>query len=163
MKYQRLSSAELANLKDDFIRFIASQGVDAAAWTEMKNSNIEEAEEIIHIYSDLVYDQALSKCQFIEHVSAKEFKAIRFDDTESLVKGLKVKEGSKINLNTPDFHTSVQKGLENQEVEVFTAIKKHDQLREQEMYGWIKKGGYMADEKWFIEISRLIDHLKQAR
>ena len=160
MKYQRLSSAELETLKDDFIRFLASQGIDADAWLKMKTDCLNEAEEIINIYSDLVYDQALTKCNYIEHVSAKEFKTIHFTDTHAEVKGIKVTESSNINLNTPDFQKSVQEGLETNEITVFVASKKHEKLREQEMFEWIKKGGYMADEKWFFEVTRLIDHLK---
>ena len=112
MKYQRLTHAELENLKEDFIRFLASQGIDAEAWTKMKMGNNDSAEELINIYSDLVYDQALSKCQFLEHVSAKEFKSIHFLDQNTQIQGLKVKEGSEINLNTDQFQTSVQQGLE---------------------------------------------------
>lgn len=160
MKYKRLTTPELENLKDDFIRFLASQGIDADSWQKMKAENLEGAEEIINIYSDLVYDQALTKCEYIEHVSAKEFKTLKFGDTETTVQGIKVKEGSSINLNTPQFQDSVQQGLQNKEIEVFTATKKHEKLREQEMFDWMEKGGYMADNKWFDEVKRLITHLK---
>lgn len=160
MKYQRLTNPELENLKEDFIRFLASQGIDAEAWQKMKSEENDGAEEIINIYSDLVYDQALSKCTYIEHVSAKEFKTLKFEDEKTIVQGIKVKEDSNINLNTSEFQQSVQKGLENNEIEVFTASKNHEKIREQEMFDWIKKGGYMADEKWFNEVARLIDHLK---
>lgn len=161
MKYQRLSSAELDNLKEDFIRFIASQGIDAGAWQKMKSENTEGAEEIIDIYSDLVYDQALAKCEYLEHISAKEFKSFQFKDDLSVMYGIKVKPNSSINLNTDDFQSSVQKGIEQDEIEVFTATKKNEKLREQEMFEWISKGAYMANEKWFNEILRLINHLKE--
>lgn len=162
MKYQRLSSAELENLKEDFIRFIASQGIDADAWVKMKSENIDGAEEIIDIYSDLVYDQALSKCKYLEHISAKEFKSFQFNDDHSLMYGIKVKPGSTLNLNNDNFQSSVQQGIENNEIEVFTATKKNEKLREQEMFDWISKGAYMANEKWFNEILRLINHLKDS-
>jgi hypothetical protein len=160
MKYKRLTNPELENLKDDFIRFLASQGIDAESWQKMKSEQLDSAEEIIDIYSDLVYDQALTKCNYIEHVSAKEFKTLKFEDGQTVVQGIKVKEGSVINLNTPEFQSSVQKGLEDNEIEVFTATKKHQKLREQEMFEWIEKGGYMADDKWFTEVTRLVNHLK---
>jgi len=157
MKYQRLSTAELESLKDDFIRFMASQGIDAEAWQKMKSGRIEEAEEIIEIYSDLVYDQALSKCIYLEHISAKEFKTIQYKDEEAIVLGLKVKDYSNINLNTDNFQKDVEQGLANNEIEVFTATKKHENLREQEMFEWIKNGAYMADETWFNQLQKLVD------
>ena len=159
MKYQRLSSAELENLKDDFIRFIASQGIDAGAWQKMKDEDKQSAEEIIDIYSDLVFEQALSKCQFLEHISAKEFKTMHYKDEETVVYGIRVKEGSNINLNTDNFQKDVQSGLTTNEIEVFTATKKHENIREQEMFEWIKKGAYMADDNWYKELERLSNHL----
>ena len=161
MKYQRLSTSELENLKEDFIRFIASQGIDAEAWQKMKSDNLEGAEEIIDIYSDLVYDQALNKCQFLEHISAKEFKAIHYKDEETVIFGIRVKEDSNINLNTNDFQKDVERGLASNEIEVFSATKKHDKLREQEMFEWIKKGAYMANDNWFKELKRLSEHLNE--
>jgi hypothetical protein len=160
MKYQRLSNTELENLKDDFIRFIASQGIDAESWQKMKSEDLDSAEEIIEIYSDLVYDQALNKCTYLEHISAKEFKSLHFTDKNAVVYGIRVKPNSDINLNTDSFQASVQKGIETNQIEVFTASKKHEKLREQEMFEWIAKGAYMADEKWFKEITRLLEHLK---
>lgn len=160
MKYQRLSNTELENLKDDFIRFLASQGIDADLWQKMKADELDKAEEIIDIYSDLVYDQALSKCKYLEHVSAKEFKTIEFRDDEAWVQGIRVKPNSEINLNTNKFQESVQEGLTRDEVEVFTASKKYQNIREQEMFEWIRKGAYMTDDKWFNEITRLLQHLK---
>ena len=157
MKYQRLSTEELEALKDDFIRFIASQGIDAEAWQKMKLDNLEEAEEIIDIYSDLVYEQALSKCNYLEHISAKEFKTIQYNDEEARVIGLRVKEGSGINLNTDNFQKDVANGLASKEIEVFTATKKHEKLREQEMFEWIKNGAYMADEIWFNQMKILVE------
>ena len=157
MKYQRLSTEELEALKDDFIRFIASQGIDADAWQKMKSDSIQEAEEIIDIYSDLVYEQALSKCNYLEHISAKEFKTIQYNDEEAIVFGIKVKEGSDINLNTDNFQKDVELGLANNEIEVFSATKKHEKLREQEMFEWIKNGAYMADELWFNQMKKLVE------
>lgn len=160
MKYQRLSTSELENLKEDFIRFLASQGIDADAWQKMKSEDLDSAEEIIDIYSDLVYDQALSKCIYLEHISAKEFKAIEFRDNEAWVQGIKVKPNSEINLNTDQFQQLVQDGLIRDEIEVFTAQKEYKKIREQEMFEWIKKGAYMTNDNWFKEISRLLAHLK---
>jgi hypothetical protein len=76
------------------------------------------------------------------------------------VQGIRVKSNSDINLNTDKFQESVQEGLTRNEIEVFTAQKEYNKIREQEMFEWIKKGAYMTDDKWFKEISRLLGHLR---
>ena len=156
MKYQRLSNAELGNLKDDFIRFLASQGIDADAWQKMKAEHLEGAEEIIAIYSDLVYDQALSKCNYLEHITAKEFKTIKFDDTQAHVIGLRVSAKADIDLTQPNFQQVVEKGLQTGEIDVFEASKTHEKIREQEMFTWIQQGAYMANDAWYAQMKKLI-------
>ena len=74
--------------------------------------------------------------------------------------GIRVKHDSTINLNTENFQKSIQQGIEKKEIEVFSATKTHEFLREQEMFNWITKGAYMADEKWFMELNRLKKHLE---
>jgi len=157
MKYQRLSAAELENLKDDFIRFLASQGIDAPLWNSMKKERLEDAEKIIEIYSDLVYDQALSKCEFLEYLTPKEFTCLRFNERQTFVVGVRVSENSSIDLTTSQFNADLQKGLDSGEIQLFSASKKHEKLREQEMFDWITKGAYMADEIWFTQFQKMAE------
>ena len=156
MKYSRLSTAELENLKDDFIKFLASQGIDADAWAKLKENQITKAEGIIDVYSDLVYDQALSNCKFLEHLSAKEFKTMKFDENTVHLIGLKVAESSTINLNTNKFKEDVQRGLDSNEISVFTAVKPLENQRELEMFDWLKKGAYMANGDWYKQLALLL-------
>jgi hypothetical protein len=157
MKYQRLSAAELENLKDDFIRFLASQGIDAPLWNSMKKERLEDAEKIIEIYSDLVYDQALSKCEFLEYLTPKEFTCLHFNERQTFVVGVRVSENSSIDLTTSHFTVDLQKGLDSGEIQLFSASKKHEKLREQEMFDWITKGAYMADEIWFTQFQKMAE------
>lgn len=156
MKFERLSKSELENLKDDFVRFLATQGIDAPMWQELKENNLEKAEGIIDVYSDLVYEQALSKCQYLEHISAKEFKCIRFTPTQAVLIGVKVSANSEANLNAENFATVVEKGVLDGSISVFTASKKHVSTRELEMFSWIKKGAYMANGDWYNQLIKLL-------
>jgi hypothetical protein len=110
------------------------------------------------VYSDLVYEQALTNCQYIEHISAKEFKSIRFTPTQAVVVGVKVNgpQADEVNLNTKNFSEAVSKGIENGTVQVFTATKKHEKQRELEMFDWLKKGGYMANADWYSSLIQLL-------
>lgn len=155
MQYQRLTSAELEHLTDDFVRFIATQGIDAPLWNAMKNDRPEDAEKIIDIYSDLVYDQALSKCEYLEYLCKTEFTCLRFEEQHTQVVGIRVVENSLIDLTDSHFQEMVQKGLQSGEIQLFSARKKHEKLREQEMFDWISKGAYMANGDWFDQFKEL--------
>lgn len=156
MKFQRLSMAELENLQDDFVKFLASQGIDAPMWQALKTKEIAKAEGIIDVYSDLVYAQALANCDYLEHISAKEFKSIRFTATQAVVVGVKVKDSSTINLNAENFNEVLATGIDQGAVTAFTGAKSFTEERAVEMFSWIKKGAYMANGDWYKALLQLL-------
>jgi len=67
MKYRRLSSEELEQLQDNFIRFLAAQSITGMDWTTMKTANPERAEELIEQFSDVVIEKTLHNVEYLEY------------------------------------------------------------------------------------------------
>ena len=57
MKYRRLNEAELKDLEQDFIRFLASNQVTADDWKKLKDSKSDQADGLIGLFSDQVFDK----------------------------------------------------------------------------------------------------------
>ena len=74
VKYRRLSIEELEELEKEFIQFLAVNGIDAAKWQDLKQNQIEEANEFIDSFSDLVFGKSLEGVQYIEHRTASDYK-----------------------------------------------------------------------------------------
>jgi hypothetical protein len=87
MKYARLTKEQLEELHEEFIRFLASQSIDKAEWDILKKEKPEVAEQEIDIFSDMIWDNVVSKAQWLEHYSKNHiflFK-INEEDMESIV------------------------------------------------------------------------------
>lgn len=157
MKYERLSSEQLASLESEFIMFLASQGIDAPQWEQLKADEPSKATGLIDIFSDVVWEKALQKAQFLEYVSATEFRAYRFGESEVHLIIAKAKAGSAVNLNTPDFSETLKQGLTDQTIELYTAHKDYSTLRELEMIATIREGAYLATDGWYTTLQRILN------
>ncbi len=70
MKYTRLSKEQLENLHEEFINFLASQTITAKEWETIKKETPSVAEDELDIFSDLIWEGALTKAQYLENASA---------------------------------------------------------------------------------------------
>jgi hypothetical protein len=87
MKYARLTKEQLEELHPEFVRFLASQSIDKAEWDTLKKEKPEVAEQEIDVFSDMIWDNVVSKAQWLEHYSKNHiflFK-INEEDMESIV------------------------------------------------------------------------------
>ena len=67
MKYKRLSIEELKALEKEFISFLASAQITGQDWEKMKVEEASKAEELIDVFSDLVYEKVMNKIQYLEY------------------------------------------------------------------------------------------------
>ena len=72
MKYRRLNEAELKDLEQDFIRFLASNQVTADDWKKLKDSNAEQVDGLIGLFSDQVFDKVFDKLEYLEYKTVND-------------------------------------------------------------------------------------------
>ena len=69
MKYRQLTKEQLESLHKEFAQFLATQKIDAVQWQKMKSENSSLVEEELNLFSDMVWDDVLSKVEYLEHFS----------------------------------------------------------------------------------------------
>ena len=69
MKYTRLSKEQFESLQKEFALFLASQSIDKIRWDQIKAKNYRLTEELLDLFSDLVWDQSLEKITYLENRS----------------------------------------------------------------------------------------------
>ena len=72
MQYVRLTKEQLEELHQEFINFLATQSITADEWQEIKTTKPQVAEEEIDIFSDLVWENVLTKAKYLEHISPNQ-------------------------------------------------------------------------------------------
>ncbi len=144
MKYTRLTKEQLEELHPEFIRFLASQNIDKAEWDALKAEKPEVAEQELDVFSDLVWDEVITKAQWLEHYSKNHiflFK-INADAMQSIV----------IHAHTPHADFLTEGGLQwlnenifSDEVKVTRGQKSFGEDRNAEVFSLIEQGAILSD------------------
>ena len=69
MKYRQLTKEQFESLHEDFARFLATQSIDVIEWNQIKKDTPKVAEEEMNVFSDVVWDDVLTKTNYVEHFS----------------------------------------------------------------------------------------------
>jgi len=91
MKYSRLTKEQFEELHQEFINFLATQSVTADEWTNLKANKPELAEMELDVFSDLIWEGALSKAEYLEHISPKHLCLFRLAEDKMFVIALTLK------------------------------------------------------------------------
>jgi len=147
-KYKLLSTEELEALEKEFINFLSSMQITGPDWEKMKKNEVKKAEELIAVFSDIVYDKVLSKIKFLEYRDAKTLNIFNcMDDKISLV-GLRVKEHSSLDLTAPELFNQWTKS-NSSAVNIIKTEKKYIKERGIEVFELLQNGCLITDDKLF--------------
>jgi len=145
MKYIQLTKEQLEELHKEFATFLASQQIDVKEWSAIKENKPEVADEEINIFSDLVWEDVLTKASYIEHFSKTSINL--FYCTEGVMQRIMIKS------NNPNLDLSSQEGIQvllnhpkSGQFEFFKGAKKYSKERNLEIFDLILKGASVNKE-----------------
>ena len=90
MKYRRLTNDELAELENEFIRFLASNTITSQDWVKLKTETPTKAEELIEVFSDIVFEKILGKVAYMEHRETQDLRLFHCLEDKMILLGLRV-------------------------------------------------------------------------
>lgn len=154
MKYKRLGTSELKELENEFIIFLSSAQITGLDWDKMKKNEQEKAEELIDVFSDLVYEKVMSKIFFLEFRDKKELNIFHFEDDKIVLNGIRMKEDSSIDLLSDDLFSEWNANKSN-EISIIKTEKVYIKERGIEIFEMLEKGCYITDDKLFKAIADL--------
>jgi len=157
MKYRQLSKEQFEALHKEFAQFLATQQIDVNEWNELKKGKPEMVEEELNLFSDVVWDDALTKTKYLEHFSKQNINLFKCDK----------KSISRIvvTIDKTDFDFFKEKDYQwfvdntnNETVEFLKGAKKYSKERNQELFDLIEKGSVISDGKLFESLQMLISN-----
>ncbi|MBL7883044.1 MAG: hypothetical protein JNL69_03175 [Bacteroidia bacterium] len=154
MIYKQLSSEELKALEKDFIAFLAHAQITGPDWEKMKQNELAKAEELIDVFSDVVYDKVLKKIKFLEYREPKSLHIYKCNNDNIELVGLKVNEHSNLNLTAENVF---EQWNANNNASVTIVKSKRDYIKEREMevFELLQTGCLITDDKLFTVLSKL--------
>lgn len=146
MKYRRLTNEELQELEKDFVRFLAANTITAEDWVRLKDKEPGKAEELIGVFSDIVFEKSLANAEYLEFKTPKDVKTFHFRMDRVVMNGLKVEGESRLDLTGS---ASVAEMVEearrsDARLALYTAEKAYRKDREQEMFALLESGALIS-------------------
>ena len=132
-KYRLLSDEELIELEKEFIEYLIFNGIVATDWVKLKTENPEKAQNIVHLFSDVVFEKIMRTTQFLEWKGTHEMKALQCLKDKFVIVGINASKIHGADLSDGEY---VKAAIKNppSKLQVYTKEIPYDQNREEEIF-----------------------------
>lgn len=155
MKYRQLTKEQFESLHEEFARFLASQSIDVNEWNQIKLEKPTVAEEEMNVFSDVVWDDVLTKTKYLEHFSETTANLFKCENEE--IHRIAIKVNWDINLLEQQGFEWLLKNPMDNSVDVFRGTKPYNQSdRNAELFDLIEKGSAISKGEIYEYFNQLI-------
>ncbi len=154
MKYRQLTKEQFESLHEEFARFLASQSIDVKEWNQIKKEKPNVAEEEMNVFSDVVWDDVLSKVNYLEHFSSNTVNLFKCES--DTINRLVIKVPSNINLMEQNGYEWLLKNPNNDSIEYLTGEKPYANERNLEIFDLIEKGSSISKGELFTFFQKIL-------
>lgn len=155
MKYRLLTKEQLEGLHQEFAIFLASQSIDVNEWNEIKTQKPEVVLEEMAIFSDIVWEDVLTKTKYLEHFSESSVNFFKCDEHQ--IHRIAINITQEINLLTQQGLDWLMHNSLDNSVEIFKGNKSYSSERNLEIFDLIEKGSIISNGKLYNYFSQLIN------
>ena len=154
MKYSRLTKEQFEELHQEFINFLATQSVTADEWKILKMNKPEMAEMELDVFSDLIWEGALNKAEYVEHFAPQHMYLFHFDEANmhAIIVNLK----NDVDITTTEGYTWLRENLMDENVEFLQADKDYTEDKNLDKFKMIEQGASITKGDLFKYFDELI-------
>jgi Family of unknown function (DUF6495) len=153
MKYRRLTTDELSGLDKKFIQFLIVNGIDATDWDRIKRRDPARAEHLLDTFSDVVFEETLTKITFLQFRDKHEWRVYSCGETGMVLMGL-VSDNEDFDFRKV---TAINQLGSTEGVKCYRAEKKYKPIgREGELFEMLEKGCTITDGLLFGILEKLV-------
>ncbi|MCB0630097.1 MAG: DUF6495 family protein [Saprospiraceae bacterium] len=146
MKYRRLRQDELEQLEQEFIHFLVANGVPGPDWEKIKTTDADKAEDLIALFSDIIFDKTLEQIQYLEFKSPKDIKTFHCQADKIILNGLKIDGETTLDLTITQDPQEMMRQLASSpaKLRLYTAQKEYHPNRKQELFNMMESGALIS-------------------
>lgn len=152
MKYRKLSKEELQELKSEFIQFLVANGLDAAEWKRLNEEDLDAANEMVDLFSDVVFDKALKSIKFLKHLSKHHIKYFYCTEKKIVLLSISAHETSPLDFTQGEVLNKLAAGaetFEKGEITYATSEKEYEKERNLEVFELMNQGSHPCSKEEF--------------
>ena len=156
MKYSRLTKEQFEELHQEFINFLATQSITHEEWTNLKANKPEMAEMELDVFSDLIWEGALNKAEYLEHFAPQHMYLFHLDEANMHAIVINVKNQA-IDITTPEGYSWLRENLMDENVEFLQADKEYSEDKNLDKFKMIEQGAVITKGDLFRYFNKLIN------
>ncbi|HEX5743700.1 MAG TPA: DUF6495 family protein [Flavobacteriaceae bacterium] len=155
MKYTLLTKEQFEHLHHEFAVFLASQQIDGKEWEKIKAEKPKVALEEMQLFSEVVWEDVLSKVHYLEHFSNQHLNLFKCEAHKIYRIYIKINY-AEIDVTTNQGLDWIINHLKDEKVEIFSGSKVYESERNEEIFKLIEKGSVITNGKLYDIINQLI-------
>ncbi len=155
MKYTRLTKEQLEELHPEFINFLATQSIDKKEWDDIKANKPLIAEQEIDVFSDMIWDKALTNVKYIDHFSKNYIFLFKCVDENVYSYVINSTDPSTDFLSNEGI-TWLSENVFSDSVQIQQGKKDISEGRNESLFDIIKKGGIISKGELFSKFEALL-------
>ena len=153
MKYRQLIKEQFESLHKEFAQFLAAQKIDVDEWKKIKFEKPELTGEVLNLFSDMVWEDVLTKITYLEHFSQKSINLFKCEET--YIQRIVITIDRDIDLFTEEGYKWLLQNPKDTSVDYLKGEKKYASERNVELFDLIEKGSSISQEDLFEFFNRL--------
>ena len=159
MKFRRLDKEELKEMEAEFVRFLASNTITGEDWEKLKKNKPEQAEGLIDIFSDIVFEKILKKVKYLEIKTPVDLRTFHCEAEKIQMIGLRINGESNLDFTqnqNPDQMMALLKDS-NAKLQLYKGEKVYKKEREVELFEMMEQQGALIskDGQLFKTLSQI--------
>lgn len=154
MKYTRLTKEQFEELHLEFANFLASQNIDKMEWEQLKTEKPEIAEQELDVFSDLIWEGALNKTQYLEHFSKSHIFLFYF--TENTAQSVVIHSlNSTIDFLTKDGLIWLSENISSDQIDIKQGKKSFDN-KNVAVFNLIQQGALISNGNLYNQLKSIL-------
>ena len=141
MLYRRLTIAELETLTEQFIHFLAVNGIAGDDWERMKTENRPRMEAFLDDFSDMVFQTTIEKTNYLLYTEAKELMVFDMQENHSHLYSFRLKEEAEFSFtDCKNLNEAIAKMKASSHIQVSDLKRAYRQPRDREIFMLLESG-----------------------
>ncbi len=156
MQFRRLVKEELEPLAEDFAIFLASNSIDKKEWDSIKEKDAEKADHLLDIFSDMVFEKALTSAKYLERISETEIHCYSFFAKTAHLISLRYVAKEPFSFFNAEAFNQAPTLLKSGKMELIQGTRTFEKPREAEMFAIMQTGATISKGELYRALVGLI-------
>ncbi len=162
MKYRALNQEELEELEKEFVRFLAAQQITASDWERLKENELQKVNELIGLFSDIVFDKILGDVEYLEWKMPQDLRTFQFHEEKIEMIGVRVVGRTQLDFtkNNNSEQMLQQMQLSGADLQLYAAERPYRKEKKLETFDLLEKGALISKQG---DMFKLLKSLRNKR